>query len=279
MRQKSPGWLISWETGQGQNHASALNQLISTTSSPSTLTIWSLGFTLSFPHPWRRADRGRSWSTVESLDSVDSAESIESAESFGLNPLNVGLQKFELHDFCPGTERGDEITPDMPSQSQRSPSPGNNPIGSDQELLDDDYGESIFSAGESAYEGSIWMSDYSDSIPVLEEGHSLLLIKPVVAQELFLAFQRWQHRQCGSFDNLPPGDSPTASGSGRSDTSPRKRQRGNGGGEDGKKVVMTRELLKNDLNLSRRVLSINLLSRVHLPRKIPQSIENAIATN
>jgi hypothetical protein len=93
---------------------------------------------------------------------------------------------------------------------------------------------------------SLWMSDYSDDVPLLEDGHPFLLVRPAVVREALTSFQLQKHgAQGGSSNssNQAAKETPSLSRAAQSATSSeRKRKReysggkeregGNGDGED-----------------------------------------------
>ncbi|RYP20233.1 hypothetical protein DL765_002907 [Monosporascus sp. GIB2] len=99
-----------------------------------------------------------------------------------------------------------------------------------------DEGESLSQEYSSSDEESLWVSDFSEEVPVLDEAHPFLLAKSEVVREAILAYQAWKQR--------PHDGSSGSSGSSSSHTnktshygstkrkSPAKRDNDDADGED-----------------------------------------------
>ncbi|KUJ09934.1 uncharacterized protein LY89DRAFT_266617 [Mollisia scopiformis] len=66
---------------------------------------------------------------------------------------------------------------------------------------------------ESTDSDSVWMSDYSESAPVLEDNHPFWMIQPIILREALLSFQAWQQRpQEGSTPSTSSASAPSSGG-------------------------------------------------------------------
>jgi len=84
--------------------------------------------------------------------------------------------------------------------------------------------DSTISDSDSTDSESIWMSDYSEGIPMLEDGHPFLLIKSTVVREGLLAFQNSQQRPQAGSSSAAAGRISTSTGRGKSSSSTRTKR-------------------------------------------------------
>lgn len=103
---------------------------------------------------------------------------------------------------------------------------------SELEILEDVVSEdSVLLDDGSADCGSPWMSDYSDDINLLEDGHPFLLVRPAVVSQALSLFQIRKHGAQGGSSDQSARENPSSSRAGQSDTSSgRKRKREDSGG-------------------------------------------------
>jgi hypothetical protein len=116
---------------------------------------------------------------------------------------------------------GRAITTDRKSSLQEAFDPEGSSADVDFELLTLD--STVSESGSSDSE-SIWMSDYSEAVPVLDYGHPFHLVKATVVREGLLAFYASQQRPHGSTVNTAAGSTSTATNSGKSATSTGKKR-------------------------------------------------------
>jgi hypothetical protein len=80
---------------------------------------------------------------------------------------------------------------------------------------------------------SVWISDFSEGLPVLEEDHPFLLIKPMIVREGLLSFRAWEQRAQGGSGKSESGTPLPSKGKGKSNTSPgEKRSRQNSNNDE-----------------------------------------------
>jgi hypothetical protein len=105
---------------------------------------------------------------------------------------------------------------------------------SELELFEDRVSEnSVLWDDGSTDSESPWMSDYSDDVPLLEDGHPFLLIRPAVVREALNSFQLRKHGSQGGSSDQGARETPSLSGAAQAATSSeRKRKRETSGGKE-----------------------------------------------
>jgi hypothetical protein len=142
------------------------------------------------------------------------------------------VTQFDDATLWPTLERDDyTIVPDKATSISESMHNVNGHANSELEVLEDGVSEvSVFWDDGSTDSESLWMSDYSDDVPLLEDGHPFLLIRPAVVREGLSSFQLRNHGAKGGSSNQAPGETPSSSRAAQSDTSSgRKRKREDSG--------------------------------------------------
>jgi hypothetical protein len=145
----------------------------------------------------------------------------------------------------PTLKRDDSrIVPDKVASLRDSMHDVNDHARSELEVLEDEVSEdSVLWDDGSTESESLWMSDYSYEVPLLENGHPFLLVRETVVEVALASFLLRKHGAQGGSSDQPARETPSSSRAAQSDTSSggkrkrgnldgKEREGGNGDGED-----------------------------------------------
>jgi len=142
---------------------------------------------------------------------------------------------FDDASLWPTLERDDyTIVPHKPTSIREDIHALNKHAASELQVIDDEMSEgSVLWDDESTEAESLWMSDYSDYVPLLEDGHPFLLIRPHIVKHALNSFQLRKHGAQAGPSSQAAKETSSPSRSARTGiNSGRKRKRGDSDGKE-----------------------------------------------